>query len=89
MTSERTLEFTIMMFSAAYHNPWSIGSVLTVLILEAVTSVTFLSKSIFCFDPRSETLVNKQAQCPSKIDLNKNINGKVFTREMLCAANGD
>lgn len=69
-----------MMFSIACQSPCSIGSVLTVLILEAMTSITFLSNSIFCFDPGSETLVNKQAQCPSKIDLNKNVNRKVFTR---------
>lgn len=54
-----------------------------------MTCVTFLGNSIFCFDPGSETLVNKQAQGPSKTDLNKNVNKKVFTREMLCAVNGD
>lgn len=51
--------------------------------------LTFLSNSIFCFDPGSETLVNKPARCPSKFDLNKKVNRKVFAREMSRAANGD
>ncbi|KAI4538584.1 hypothetical protein MG293_011987 [Ovis ammon polii] len=37
----------------------------------------------------SETLVNKPNRCPSKFDLNKKVNRKVFAREMSCAANGD
>lgn len=89
MTSERTQEFTTMTFSAAWQSPLSSESVLMMLILEATTSVTFLSNSIFCLDPGSETLVNKQAWCPSKIDLNKNVNRKFFTRERACGANGD
>lgn len=89
MTSERTQEFTTMIYSAAGQSPLTMGSVLRVLILEVMTSVTFLGNSIFCFDPGSETLVNKPARCPSKFDLNKNVNRKVFAREMSCAANGD
>lgn len=60
-----------------------------VLILDALTLVTLLSRSIFCFDPRSMKLINKQSWCSPKIDLNKNVNRKVLTREMLCAANGN
>ena len=78
-----------MIYSAAGQSPLTMGSVLRVLILEVMTSVTFLGNSIFCFDPGSETLVNKPARCPSKFDLNKNVNRKVFAREMSCAANGD
>lgn len=63
-----------MMLPAACHSPLSPGSVLTVLILATITSVTFLKNPIFCFDLGSETLLNKQAWCPSNTALNKNIN---------------
>jgi hypothetical protein len=75
------------MFFAACHYPWSSESVLTELILEHITFVTFLRNPIFCFDPGSKTLVSKQVSyfdgCPSNIALNKNVSRKAFAREVL------
>lgn len=78
-----------MICSAVGQSPLTVESVLRALNLEAMISVTFLSSSIFYFDPGSEAVVNKPGRCPSRFDLNKNVNRKVFPREMPCAANGD